>query len=657
MSQRNKSYLILEVMKLIKKVIYTLIVFLFTLLPLQIYGQTGLGGVGNTSGTSTLSAWYNANAGIATSGTVVTQWSDQSGYNNHLTPPATTNRPVWTSNAVNSYPIVTLDGIDDYLTAPSASSLNLTRWSIFIVGRINTHKSYNSIVEKGFDSQENYEFLSNYPGTGDIHFPVLFTDATRGINSGGTFSNTAYGVYQLDYNQTNFQVYINGSNVSTSAQTKIPQTNSRSLFIGNEEGTTGRNYSGTLAEIAIYSSTVNSAQRLIIHNYLSAKYGFTLASNDIYLQDNLGFFYNVAGIGRVDASNIHDDAQGTGIVRILNPANLDNDEFLIWGHDNGVQRGIEKTDIPAGIQARFQRVWRVNEVSTSGSAVDVGAIDIRWDLSGLGPVTTSDLRLLVDMNNNGIFSDEAPLGSATSLGGNIYAFTGITAISNNLRFTLATINATQTALPIDLISFKASVQNDKVKLDWQTAKEINNDYFTVEYSQNAGDWKVLKKIKGAGTSYDVLNYTTMDDYPANGISYYRLKQTDVNGEFTYSNIVSVNLDRQPSLKIAIYPNPAIDIILVNGDDISELTVLDALGRDLTTSCSFAFESKNQVKIDLSALSEGLYYIKTLTTLNKVVKDLSLHKLNLNNLGVIKNRRCKQKLRISSSFKKSKSYNP
>jgi len=327
----------------------------------------------------------------------------------------------------------------------------------------------------------------------------------------------------------------------------------------------------------------------------------------------------VAGIGRVDASNIHNDAQGTGIVRILNPTNLDNDEFLIWGHDNGVQRGIEKTDIPAGIQARFQRVWRVNEVSTSGSAVDVGAIDIRWDLSGLGPVTTSDLRLLVDMNNNGIFSDEAPLGSATSLGGNIYAFTGITAISNNLRFTLATINATQTALPIELISFRASAQNDKVKLDWQTAKEINNDYFTVEYSRDGSDWKVLKKIKGAGTSYNLLNYTTMDDFPMDGTTYYRLKQTDLSGQSTYSNIVSINLDQLPSLKITIYPNPAMDVIVVNGEDLSQLTVLDALGRDLTTSCSFAFESKSQVQIDLSALSEGLYYIKTCSTLNKVIK--------------------------------------
>lgn len=184
------------------------IFFLFlSLVSLASFAQTGIGGVGNTSGTSTLSAWYNANRGISTNITSVTQWADQSGYGNNVTPVAAANRPTLTTAGVNTYPVLTFDGVDDFLVAPDATSLDLTTWSIFIVGRITTHKNYNAIVQKGLDAAENYEFLTNFPSTGDIHYPVLHTDGTRTTFSGGVFSNTVYGVYQLDYNQVNFQVY------------------------------------------------------------------------------------------------------------------------------------------------------------------------------------------------------------------------------------------------------------------------------------------------------------------------------------------------------------------------------------------------------------------------------------------------------------------
>ncbi len=89
-------------------------------------------------------------------------------------------------------------------------------------------------------------------------------------------------------------------------------------------------------------------------------------------------------------------------------------------------------------------------------------------------------------------------------------------------------------LVISLGDFNAEAIKGKVKLNWFTVSETNNDYFTVERSTDANSWNVVKIIKGAGNSASLLNYEWFDESPFAGTSYYRLKQTDLDGKFTYS---------------------------------------------------------------------------------------------------------------------------
>src|SRR5690606_14260462 len=96
----------------------------------------------------------------------------------------------------------------------------------------------------------------------------------------------------------------------------------------------------------------------------AAKYGFTLADDDIYTRDLGGqgnFDHDVAGIGRLNSTNLHRDSRGTGRVRVLNPTGLSDDEWFFWGHNNADIGSIEMTDVPTGIQGRLSRVWRVSE--------------------------------------------------------------------------------------------------------------------------------------------------------------------------------------------------------------------------------------------------------------------------------------------------------
>lgn len=176
------------------------------------------------------------------------------------------------------------------------------------------------------------------------------------------------------------------------------------------------------------------------------------------------------------------------------------------------------------------------------------------------------------------------------------------------------------ALPVELINFSAELNDEIVTLNWQTATELNNDYFTIERSANGTDWKEISKVRGAGNSSEELNYTSLDNQPLSGISYYRLRQTDFDGQSSYSQVRSVNA-KNLNREIKIFPNPALDHITINGSmkELEEVNIFNTLGQNVTTRISVIKKTDTQVVLDLSSLNSGIYYIKTKTTANRITK--------------------------------------
>lgn len=178
------------------------------------------------------------------------------------------------------------------------------------------------------------------------------------------------------------------------------------------------------------------------------------------------------------------------------------------------------------------------------------------------------------------------------------------------------------ALPIELLNFNASpINNEIVQLQWQTASENNNDYFTIERSKNGTTWEELALVDGAGNSSSLLSYSTSDTRPYIGISYYRLKQTDFDGQFEYSEIRSINIERLENSQIEMYPNPFKNqiTILANSTELAEITIYNALGQDVTLLALKIEQFSGKLVLDVSSLSSGIYYVKTKTTANKVYK--------------------------------------
>jgi len=601
--------------------------FLFALvIVIGVNAQTGPGGVGKTDGTSDLVLWLDANTINQTDGTNVSSWVDQSGYGNSASAPSS-YEPVFETNEWNGNPVVRFTAANtDYLRVNDDTSLKPNTISLFVVGLYNSSTNNWSpyiIKTATWSWQKGYGIAKDGSNANQRAF---FNKFDVNFN---TCSQTAgvTDIITMVYDKSNVELFKNESLQGTDTCTEDIKDVTNYLYLGVSANVDGSGVSspldGDIAEAIIIKRNVNSAERIIIHNYLSAKYNIPASANDLYDEDdpaNGNYDHDVAGIGRVDASNMHNDAQGTGIVRILNPSNLNDNEFLIWGHDNGIAQATETVDVPALVQARFNRVWRVSEVNTVGTAIDVGNIDIRFDLTGLGSITASNLRLLVDTDNDGIFADETPISGASLVSGNIYQFTGVSAIANNLRFTIATTNTSQTPLPIKLVNFNVeNINNSFIKIDWQTYSEINNDYFTIEKSKDGSNWKFIDTIKGAGNSSSMLNYSTIDLNPYFGTSYYRLKQTDFDGKFSYSTIKSINLKTSNNI-IKIYPNPAKNQITIIGDksELETIDIFNVLGQNITNNTTIQYID-NKAIIYLNKLSKGIYYVATKTTSNKVYK--------------------------------------
>lgn len=104
-------------------------------------------------------------------------------------------------------------------------------------------------------------------------------------------------------------------------------------------------------------------------------------------------------------------------------------------------------------------------------------------------------------------------------------------------------------LPIELISFDANVDGDLVYLTWVVASQLNNNYFTVYKSHDASNWWELSTIDGAGTNNEVIKYQYTDNNPTLGVAYYKLRQTDYDGNWEEFNLVPIQINDKSPPKI------------------------------------------------------------------------------------------------------------
>ncbi len=163
-----------------------------------------------------------------------------------------------------------------------------------------------------------------------------------------------------------------------------------------------------------------------------------------------------------------------------------------------------------------------------------------------------------------------------------------------------------TPLPIELFQFDAELINvDEVLISWLTGSEKDNDYFTIERSQNGQDWEEIKYVQGAGNSSQVIQYQDWDLRPFYGVSYYRLKQTDFNGEYTYSAVKAIN--NKTLFDISVYPNPASDQITIEfgEEEQTSFSIRNSIGTEIPVDIQYL---NGKAVVNLRGFSSGLYFV-------------------------------------------------
>lgn len=167
-------------------------------------------------------------------------------------------------------------------------------------------------------------------------------------------------------------------------------------------------------------------------------------------------------------------------------------------------------------------------------------------------------------------------------------------------------------LPIELGYFQAHSDQKQVELSWQTLSETNNDYFAVEHAVDGRNFEEITKIPGAGNTYDLKQYSYIDRMPFDGTNYYRLKQVDFDGRFTYSDIVVVVMGTKHNTPLEAFPIPAIDRVTLayHGKDKGtvQVEIYDWQGNALWAKEIPVSKGNNAIPLNLIPYEAGIYLV-------------------------------------------------
>ena len=162
--------------------------------------------------------------------------------------------------------------------------------------------------------------------------------------------------------------------------------------------------------------------------------------------------------------------------------------------------------------------------------------------------------------------------------------------------------------PVTWLSFNAKMKADSVLLNWSTASELNNARYEIQRSADGNSFTTIGTMNGNGTSSLQHDYAFTDKQPLNGVSYYRIKQVDLDGRFTYSVVIAIRFGGGSSYT-AVYPNPAKDLLhLQFGGKEKTVTVniFDAAGKLIESQRK---ENQPVIDINISKLASGIYYLE------------------------------------------------
>lgn len=609
-----------------------------------------------------LKHWVKSDVGVT--GSPVSAWADQStaAITGNMVQGTNANRPSFVANAINFQPYIRFDGTNDVLASTNTFSGNaLYSNSNNTILMVKNYKS--GLVDYKWQTDPTNATRMGFELNGTTQ-RFDFVDDLTGKNATSSINITnkdviVGGITDFETNTIRLNGNTDAINYYGGLVFSPNPLTLKSLYIGANDIIDPSFANVDIAEVMTFNKTLSYKALKRVESYLAIKYGITLGNNkgagasETYMasdgsniwDNQTGFHNNVIGIGRDNAvgnfglhklrsTSVLSLNSAVDILTIANGNNMGGSafaadkSFFITGNNNQILQSTvsSNSDLPSGILSRLARVWKGQETGT------VGVISLKFNLSTVvgsggtsGANNLADVRLLIDQD--GIFATGAttvtPSGFNNTLDTVVFQFDFTP--STGFYYTIGSVNLATAPLPIELIEFTATYNkaSKQVDLVWQTASESNNDYFTIERSTDGINWEYVSRKNGAGNSSTILYYNDIDPTPYKGTSYYRLKQTDFDHSYKYSQMRDVNI--QDDQLFIIQPNPSNNIILVTtSKPIDQITIYNALGQ-IVFNESIGNKIEMSKEINVQNLAEGVYWVKVEGTRDSQIKSFIKNK--------------------------------
>ncbi len=466
-----------------------LLISLIFIISANITAQTGPGGVGNSGGTSGQPRnilWLDASTLGFADGADLTTWDDLSGNSNNLTQGTASFTPIFQDDGsnINGHPRAEFSKDNNRIIINPFNDMPTSGITTIMVyktsGTGDGMLSYaNTTNDNAFLLLNNSNLRTYVSNDGSYHYD----------DSGDAFNSGNWQIMSHKWKSSGGNIIINqdGDQVHTATLENGTSIAAGGCFgIGGEQDGVNSGWSGSqdfvgeMAEVVMFNSSINKAQRLLVENYLSQKYAlaFTTASNDHYGNDgdyNSSYIYNIAGIGQ-ESDGDHTQTVSGGLYLYEWNSSLANTEYAMLGHDNTVNSSATvRTDAEittCGAEAAWARDWYIEKTSSDG--VDIKLIfDFKEGLTdGQYPANVANYVLLYRAATSGNYSVVTTAGQGTFDADQVYFNISDANLSNGY-YTIGTND--QTNSPVEGVAGRTWYA--LTSGDWDTW-----DYWTLDPS-------------------------------------------------------------------------------------------------------------------------------------------------------------------------------
>lgn len=469
--------------------------------------------------------------------------------------------------------------------------LNMSSGTLGLNGHTLTYGASSTLMYSSSSAQTTGSELTS---SGPFNLNLSNSASSGGITinsattlSGGTLTLGGKAIYT---NLSNISGYIGityAAQVAQTTSTEFPASTDLNITINNNAGVTldaDKTMTGTLT-LTNGKLVLNSPRVLTIGNSVSTT-GSVAASSGVITGNGTLKRWIATGAIRGQVGFFPMGANGS-------PQN--------------VTRGVTVggTTAPGGtVSVTYNDASSVSSINfTENSQNFVNRLDANWAIAVDGGFTGSGLTLSIQESGvNGVTAaEDLNISLASSAANGSYSAPSSSGSGPTTTYFVNRSNLDQTtlpetyyissvsnsALPVQLVSFTASSSGSNVSLSWKTATEVNNYGFNIERKVENGDWIKVSFVKGHGNSNSSKSYSFTDS-PVGGIKFqYRLKQMDTNGKYEYSNVLDVNIAAPVNYAVQQnYPNPFNPTTVISyqipvAGNVS-LKVFDVLGREVAT---------------------------------------------------------------------------